>query len=83
MMEGLNNIPQEKEEKDELLDKYLSKMEEKIRKRISDNKSVKEYTTAARNLAIRGFMSGNIADVEEMVANSLAAVYLIRKANSI
>lgn len=75
------NKPMNSSEED-LFNRYFAKIKEKTKKLINDKKQLGEYVRDGRNYAIRGFLSGNCDDIEQMVANSLAATFRKRKENS-
>lgn len=69
-------------DEEELFNRYFAKIKAATKKLIDEKKDLKEYVRDGRNYAIRGFMSGNCNDIEQMVANSLAATFRKRKENS-
>lgn len=75
------NKPMTSSEED-LFNKYFAKIKEKTKELINQKKQLGEYVKDGRNYAIRGFLSGNCSDIEQMVANSLAATFRKRKENS-
>ena len=80
MMEEPNKPMNNEEE--ELFNKYFSKIKEKTKKLINEKKDLKEYVRDGRNYAISGFLRGDCNDIEQMVANSLAATFKKRRENS-